>query len=330
MKKAVKAIIAEPGLIPPLPAREHIRYGEYNSISDEALFAWFAGKQKTWSQPPYGYTIAAISEDKIVGWIRCDTDHFDSETFGFPCMHMTTPYLFTECDEDADAIVKTMLKELERELKKEYGKVHLRCGIGNAPLKNSYILNSAIAAGFVYIQTLLTFVLPEGRDMPAPPEQYGDLIIRPSVADDAKHVANIAGSSFMYSRYHMDPFLDNSKADNLLYNSARNSIIEGFADTVFVAELKGKIVGYYSGKKLQEPASGKVAGEAVISAVDSDSRGLGVFSKLDDHLLYWFCKNVDFAEMGTYLINRPVIRTWVGKQLPIIRGTHQLSKLITR
>ena len=94
---------------------------------------------------------------------------------------------------------------------------------------------------------------------------------------------------------------------------------------MFVAENDNKVIGYYSGKKKFIAEFNITFGEAVISAVDENYRGLGIFKELNKYLLEWFYNNTDIAEMGTYIVNTPIHKTWNKNRLSIIRGVHQLA-----
>ncbi|NTU69473.1 DNA-directed RNA polymerase subunit beta' [bacterium] len=76
-----------------------------------------------------------------------------------------------------------------------------------------------------------------------------ELNIRYANENDAEQVANLAQESFKFNRFHLDPFIDNKKASLLYKKSAENSILHGFVDIMFVAEINEKIAGYYSAKK---------------------------------------------------------------------------------
>jgi len=73
-----------------------------------------------------------------------------------------------------------------------------------------------------------------------------------------------------------------------------------------VAEIDGRIAGYYTGKKRYIKEFDRTLGEGIISAIDSQYRGRGVFTVLDNTILNWLADNSDFTEMGTYLGNFPV------------------------
>jgi len=206
-----------------------------------------------------------------------------------------------------------------------YRPVYFSYSLNNNVNDQDIIFNSLTGLKYHYIHTLLTFGSKGERF-----EQLKskELVIRKVNIADAEAIAKLAQKSFSYSRFHLDPHLDNQKANILLSKSAINSVLDGFVDVMFVAEIKGKIAGYYSAKKKYIQEFELVIGDAVISAVGSEYQGKGIFSELDTHLLNWFSDNVNIAEMGTYLINYPVHRTWIKKGLRLVRGSHQFSKLV--
>lgn len=60
-----------------------------------------------------------------------------------------------------------------------------------------------------------------------------------------------------------------------------------------------KIVGYYNPKKRLTEELDTIFGEAIISEVHEDYRGLGILKQLNKYVLEWFYNNTDLAEMGT-------------------------------
>ncbi|MBI5586580.1 MAG: GNAT family N-acetyltransferase [Deltaproteobacteria bacterium] len=275
-----------------------------------------------------GISLMAYQDGKPVALLSAVKDEFDSEIFGMPCYRITDFVFNTGDVNEIQILSKALIEELERILPAPNDKVHIAIGINNNVLNSDRIFNSLVRSGFYYIHTLLSFGLVEPDIEPVYLYPETGLSIRIANNADAAEVSGLASQSFRYSRFHLDPYLDNEKAGQLLCTSASNSILQGFADIMFVAEIKGKIVGYYSAKKKHIPELNKILGEVIVSAIDPEMRGMGVFTKLDHHIQKWFFNNTDFAELGTYLANYPVHKTWINKRLPLLRGTHQFSKLL--
>jgi GNAT superfamily N-acetyltransferase len=306
--------------------RDQLFYKEYSFINDEQLKELYINKLRGAIEKSDSYIFVALSKGEISGVLLCLKEEFDSENFGFACFRITDLLVFKDNYDEIFEIVWHFINELEDKLSEKYNPFHFTISLSNNVSDSGKIFNSLSRCGLFYIHTLLTFCSHGKRVVNPEFEMNGGIKIRTVLPEDAAQISDLAESSFRLSRFHMDPFLDNIKANRLLKESAMNSVLRGFVDIMFVAEDEGKIVGYYSGKKKYIKEFNLNIGEAVISAVDKHYRGKGIFSLLDSHLLNWFADNTDFAEMGTYLANDPVHKTWIGKGLELIRGTHQFSK----
>lgn len=307
-------------------SRSQLKYNEYDFISDFQLKSYFSTKVINAIKNYDCHSYALISGRRILGLIICNRDNFDSENFGFNCYRITDLLVFSEEYKKVNRIVKMLLTALEKKLQFISLPFYLSISLNTNTKNVDQLFNSLTTKNFYYIHTLLTFGSQKRRFETSSYYPKEKLKIRLANEKDAPQVATLAQKSFRYSRFHLDPFLDNDRASLLLKKSAENSILHGFVDVMFIAEIKKKIVGYYSGKKRYTLDFDKTIGEAVISAVDFEYRGLGVFSKLDAHLLNWFSEHTDFSEMGTYLANYPVHKTWINKGLGLIRGVHLFSK----
>lgn len=309
--------------------RTQCHYHEYTFLSNNQLTEYFSNRILNYLGNPDLIAFTIYNGSELKGMINCIKDKFDSEIFGFDCYRITDLLVFGESMDETRIIADRLISNVEINLPSKYRPVYLTFSLNNNLMNVDHLFNAVTASRFHYIHTLLTFKSEKERFEAAEFYPNEKLLIREANHNDVEQVAELAYKSFKFSRFHLDPFLDNSKACELLRTSAKNSILQGFVDIMFVAVINNKIVGYYSAKKRHINEFNRIAGEAVISAVDSDYRGLGIFSKLDAHLLNWFADNSDFAEMGTYLVNYPVHKTWIKKGLGLVRGVHQFSKFIS-
>lgn len=308
--------------------RDQLQMHEHTFLGNEKLIENFLVRQMADLNSPGSICLSAMKGGKISGYVSFSRNDFDSEIFGFSCFQVNELIILEEEMNDISSVVKLLLESMGKLIAEGNNPCYYILGLNNNTRNVEKIFNALAASGCNYLHTLLTFA-SNGERFEIPSIKYGDdLRIRIAEEKDAEEVALLAQRSFSYSRFHLDPFLDQKASDRLHYVSARNSLLEGFADIMFVAEKDEKIIGYYSGKKKYYRELEKTIGKAVISAVDSAFRGQGVFAALDTYLLNWFADNTDFAEMGTYLINYPVHRVWIKKGLPLIRGTHQFSKML--
>ncbi|OFX46456.1 MAG: hypothetical protein A2046_04730 [Bacteroidetes bacterium GWA2_30_7] len=310
--------------------RNQFQYHEYSDISDEQLKNYFKRRMINILKSIDSHSFMAVSEDKLLGFISSTKDDFDSENFGFNCYKITDLLVFSTNYKEVNLIITKLISEFEKKLANITSKFYFSLNLNNNTQNVDYIFNSLIKNDFYYIHTLITFSSQKKKFESSFYYPEHNLTIRLATEMDAPLVADLAHKSFKFSRFHMDPFLDDNLASNLLKQSAENSILKKFVDIMFIAEINNKIVGYYSAKKKYIKEFEKTVGDAVISAVDSDYRGFGIFSKMDSHLLNWFADNTDFAEMGTYLVNYPVHKAWINKGLGLIRGGHQFSKIINK
>ncbi|MDO9256303.1 MAG: GNAT family N-acetyltransferase [Bacteroidales bacterium] len=310
--------------------RNQLTYNEYSFISDNQLKEYLRNNLiKSLSSDDF-YSFAAITDGTLSGVISCNKNDFDSDNFKFNCYRITELLILSENYVEVSLIVKKLTYALEQKLASISRPFYLAYSLNNNTSNSALLFNSLTSNKYHYIHTLLTFSSQKKKFESLDYYPNEKLTIRKVRMHDAKIISELAQKSFKYSRFHLDPFLDNFQASLLLKKSAENSILKGYVDIMFVAEINNTIIGYYSGKKRYIPELNKTIGEAVISAVDSDSRGLGVFSKMDNHLLNWFADNTDFAEMGTYLVNFPVHKTWINKGLGLIKGMHQFSKFVNK
>lgn len=313
-------------LLATITHRSQLPYQEYSFLSDDKLKDFFKNRLFDTLQDSSAHALIVVSDTGISGFINCEYNQFDSEIFEFGCYRITDFLIFSDDPQEISSVSTMLISSLEDLLASISLPYHLGISLNNNIINVDKLFNSLTSNKFYYLHTLLTFCSRKNRFESHSYYPNEKVTIRTAKIDDAEQVSLLAKKSFKFSRFHIDPFLDDLKAGILLKTSAENSILHGYVDVMFVAEIDKKIVGYYSGKKSFAPEFNETIGKAVISAVDVSKRGLGIFSKLDAHLLNWFADLTGFSEMGTYLVNIPVHKTWVKKGLGIIRGSHQFSK----
>jgi len=317
------------GQIIPHLKRHHFQYHEYPFLDTEQLASYFENKCIKILANEDSLTLAAFEGSRVLGMVSCEKNPFDSEIFGFTCYRIVDLVVLSDQIAEVRQVLSRLLIALESDMAKTSKPFYLAVSLNNNTPNMDYLFNALTANHYHYIHTLITFFAEKKRFDALEFYPKEKIKIRKAVANDADAVGDLAFRSFKYSRFHLDPFLDPNEASELLKTSALNSILLGFVDVMFIAEIDNRIVGYYSAKKRFIPEFKMTVGEAVISAVDEMYRGSGIFGKLDAHLLNWFADYSDFSEMGTYLANIPVHKTWINKGLRLIRGTHQFSKLIS-
>lgn len=308
-----------------LTDRSSLDYFEYKFLHESELKSFFQHGLENTIHQDISETFVAVRKQTPLGFVTISKNEYDSHFFGFPCFQLRT-YVFSDSFEEVNKILNTLLCSVEAYCSQNNKDFYIYLSLNNNSFNCTQILNSLLGLGYYLVNTLLTFSVGEQRNFEIENE-FNGVQIREVTKEDVEAVSSLAARSFQFSRFHMDPFLENEKANLLIKTSAENSILHGFVDVMFVAEKEGQIAGYYSAKSKYIKEYNKTVGISVISAVDSKFRGMGIFNQLDNHILRWYIDNCDFSEVGTYLGNIPVHRTWVNKKLKIVRGTYQLSKM---
>jgi hypothetical protein len=302
---------------------------EYRLFTDDHLKENYRKELRSFFSNSRNFTVSVVENGLLKGYLLVDFMEYDSQIFEFNVYRIRNFVFLGKDDEENELIISTLLLELDKKIKLMNIKYITLSLNANNSLSNLFF-NTLLKKGFYYIHTLLSFKMNKaefGGLRLAKPKKSG-IIIRHAEKKDSDSLIDIAGKSYKINRFHMDRNLANDKCDLQYAKSAENSILNGFADVIFVAEYNNNVVGYYSGKKSVNNQLNVSVGNAIVSAVSEKARGLGVFSLLNNNLLEWFNKNSDISEMGTYITNIPVHKTWTNNGLNIVRGSYQLAKYI--
>jgi hypothetical protein len=303
-------------------------YSEYNRIPEDCKLEVMLNKIKRNEQRENSISFSVFESGVPVALWLISREDFDSEIFGYDIYRIENLILAASDPIIIRNIINASLNYLAKIVRGSKRESYFLVGLNTNYPGTPVFLNCLLKRDFHYIHTLLTFKMFR-EDYPfLNLAEENKIKIREANHSDVKEIMNLASKSFKYSRFHLDPILDNDKANQLLVTSAKNSILEGFADIMFVAEYENRVVGYYSARKRIIPECKLILGEAMISAVDENFRRLGIFKQLNKYLLNWFSINTDVAEMGTYISNIPVHKTWCTNGLNIVRATHQLAMII--
>jgi GNAT superfamily N-acetyltransferase len=299
--------------------RAFCRFSEYARFPTERLWAAELAAIDRARADPGASVLACEAGGRLRGVAVVEGAAWDSEVLGLPVARLAQ-VVFDE--EDEARTIERLLDDVFAEVERR-GARYLTIALPAHAPAAARVFNALVARGAYFINTLLTFAL-EGKREP-PSREASAVSVRTATPADRDAIVDLAARSYRITRFHLDPNLDRAACDRLHARSAENQVAHGFADVVFVAEYAGRVIGYYSGRKHHDPILGATIGTAIISAVDEEARGLGAFARMNDHLLAWFAANCDLSEMGTYVNNTPVHRTWIRNGLPIVRATHQLA-----
>ncbi len=151
--------------------------------------------------------------------------------------------------------------------------------------------------GFRPIETLVTYRRPL---RPAPSVPPG---VRPATAIDAAACVAIARTAFGYDRYHVDPEIERSAADEIKAKWVANAFA-GRADSIHVACESDAIAGFV----ICQLAGSEVTIDLI--AVAQDKRGRGLGAELVAGALRHYDGRAETMRAGTQASNLPSNRIY--------------------
>ncbi|MDA8219576.1 MAG: GNAT family N-acetyltransferase, partial [Dehalococcoidales bacterium] len=202
----------------------------------------------------------------------CSLLGWDTDFWGFPIARIDSQSLSEELVEDADAWCRLN---------------GVRCLYFLAHSDDPETMHLAANRGFRLVDVRLALgITLDRREQAAPTSACrSGTSIRQSRESDMQALRAIAGASHRSSRFYADANFPRARCD-LLYETWIEVSCRGYADTVLVAELGGKPVGYVSchieRKGLQ--AEGRIG----LFAVSGEAQGDGIGRSLLLSALAWF------------------------------------------
>lgn len=136
------------------------------------------------------------------------------------------------------------------------------------------------------------------------PVNKGNASVRFAVPEDQKQTVELAGSSFIYTRFHLDKKIPVEFADKIKSEWVYNYFTGKRGTDMVVAEIKGEIKGFL--QLIREKTDLLVID---LIAVDNSARNRGIAS---DMIAYAQinCKGMTKMKVGTQIANIPSIRMY--------------------
>jgi ribosomal protein S18 acetylase RimI-like enzyme len=172
------------------------------------------------------------------------------------------------------------------------------------------------AAGFNVIDVNVAFErAPASRDDGA----KRILTVREIRADEHTAVLKIAETSFVYSRFHLDP-----QIPNRLANAVKRAWIESYCnkergECLLVAQVKGKPAGFLA--VLRATINGESVRVIDLIAVDKSYQNHGVGSALIDFIIHDPVLDYDRLRVGTQAANIPSLQFYEKLGFRIVKTT---------
>lgn len=229
---------------------------------------------------------------------------WDSEMFGFPAARLDmllTSGPYAEARARAGKVLDTVLADCAGR-----GIRHLTTRVDP---RDYAALHALGAAGFELIDGIQTFALPvtAGIAHEFPP---GTRLFEPR---DLDSVTAIGRSSFVYDRFHNDPYLPKETSDRLHGVWTENCCLGKAADAVIVTEREGRLAGFVTVKvdAAARQSLGLSIAVIILVATADWARRSGCARDATRGTLAWCAREqVDSVEVGTQISNIPAGRAY--------------------
>lgn len=246
-----------------------------------------------------GIAWVALHGKAVRGFAVLNRLVWDSNQLGVPAARLD--YLIAKGSySEQHEIKENLLNEVLDEAF-EKGIWHVSVRLDSSDLSGLHVLENA---GFITVDNILTFA----KELAAHrrPETSHAYQIRLATPADANRVADLARQSYIYDRFHSDPYISSKCADELHSVWLRNSCEGTAADAVVIAEDNESLLGFVT-CKLQgytETNPGRMFGTIVLVATAEHAHGTGVGYSITMAALEWFRDHgTAVVEVGTQLRN---------------------------
>lgn len=241
--------------------------------------------------------LAATCQGRAVGWLFSRRRAWDSDFFGVAVTHLDlllAPLDSAEREAVGDELLSRFFANLQS------GR---RYCIARVDVTDVGGVRSLERHGFGYLVPMATL----GRASPkAEMRQHAgasscEMVFGPWDRNELNAITSLARSAFTHSRFHAEPGLSSSVANELHARWAYNCCVGGLADAVFVARKDKRIVGFIA-VNTQFVDKSRV-GNIVLLATHPDSRRSGVGTGLLRTGIEWFANRADYCSVTTEMTN---------------------------
>lgn len=135
----------------------------------------------------------------------------------------------------------------------------------------------------------------------------GDADVGRASETDSTEIENVAGRCFTYSRFHLDPLISTTQANEVKRQWARNAC-RGRAATVYTARRGGELAGFLA--VVTSDAGGTRDAIIDLIGVDAAHQGRGVGRSLSRAFIGNWRGKADRLRVGTQISNIPALRLY--------------------
>lgn len=158
------------------------------------------------------------------------------------------------------------------------------------------------AAGFYVVDVNTTFERTPDASLPV------DVLVRDFQPEDTDAILEIAGSCFVYSRFHLDPLVPDEIAHRIKREWIANYARGARGDRLMVAELDGKPAGFLA--VLAAKVGERPARVIDLVGVGKEFQGRGAGRALTQAFIRDYAGKCDILRVGTQAANIPSMRLY--------------------
>jgi len=165
------------------------------------------------------------------------------------------------------------------------------------------------AVGFYPVEVNVTFGLDtrSGR-LPLVHQGTGDGKIAPVGAGQHEEVLEIAGTTFHYSRFHLDPLIPEAVANRIKREWISNYLKGKRGEKLWVASAGGRSTGFLA--VLASTSGGKEVRSIDLIGVGRDFQRRGIGLALTRFFIEHYWDRCQFLQVGTQIANLPSLRLY--------------------
>jgi ribosomal protein S18 acetylase RimI-like enzyme len=172
-------------------------------------------------------------------------------------------------------------------------------------------------AGFRVIDVNVTFEREPVRSV----ESDSKIIVRDVLPKDEAAILDIAESAFVYSRFHLDPFVSKELANKIKREWIANYVRGQRGERLLVAEVDGKPVGFLA---LLVTDGAEKTGVIDLIGVEKNMQGRGIGKRLVDFHIQDAYQKYSRLIVGTQIANVPSMRLYTNCGYNISNSTYVL------
>lgn len=174
------------------------------------------------------------------------------------------------------------------------------------PTGNVGLIATLSRAGFNVTDVNVTLDWAVKNDSMSP-VATGDIEVGRAFEPESIAIESIAGRSFTYSRFHLDPLISTTQANEVKRQWARNAC-RGRAATVYAARRAGELAGFLA--VVTTDAGGTKDAIIDLIGVDAAHQGRGVGRSLSRAFIDDWKDKAERLRVGTQVSNVPALRLY--------------------